>query len=176
MLSIIVPFYNEEKNVSLLYDELRAVLSDSKYEYKILFVNDGSSDNGGREIEHIKKNDTHVMLLTHRRRLGKGTALHTGLDNEKGEVIVFMDADLQDDPRDLPAFLQKIDEGYDFVNGIRIDRRDNFMIKTYSRIARLFLNIFLRSPFTDINCGFKAFKREVLDEVSLYGNNFRFFK
>lgn len=175
MISIIIPFYNEEKNVSLLYKELSSVLNTHKYEYEILFVDDGSIDQSKHEIENIEKNDSRVFLFTHRKRFGKGTALQTGLDRAKGDIIIFMDADLQDDPRDLPAFIKKIDEGYDFVNGIRVDRKDNVIIKTYSRIARIFLNIFLHSPLTDINCGFKAFKKEVLDEVVLYGNSFRFF-
>lgn len=175
MLTIIIPFLNEEKNVSLLHKELHTVLTEHNYEYEILFIDDGSIDQSKHEIESIKKNDPHVFLFSHRKRFGKGAALQTGLDRAKGDIIIFMDADLQDDPRDLPAFIKKIDEGYDFVNGIRVDRKDNMIIKTYSRIAKIFLNIFLRSPLTDINCGFKAFKKEVLDEVVLYGNSFRFF-
>lgn len=175
MLTIIIPFYNEERNVTLLYKELHTVLIDHKYEYELLFVDDGSDDQSKHEIGNIIKDDSHVSLLLHRRRFGKGAALQTGLDKAKGDVIIFMDADLQDDPHDLPAFIKKLNEGYDFVNGVRVDRKDNFIIKTYSRIAKIFLNIFLHSPLTDINCGFKAFKKEVLDEVVLYGNNFRFF-
>lgn len=175
MLSIIIPFYNEERNVSLLYKELCTVLTDHHYEYEILFVDDGSVDHSRSEIEQISQKDKHVRLLFHRKRFGKGEALQTGLKDAKGDIVVFMDADLQDDPRDLPAFIKKIDEGYDFVNGIRVDRKDNVIIKTYSLIAKIFLNIFLRSPLTDINCGFKAFRKEVLDEMVLYGNSFRFF-
>lgn len=175
MLTIIIPFYDEERNVALLYKELHTVLTDHKYEYELLFIDDGSDDQSKHEIENIIKDDPHVSLLLHRRRFGKGAALQTGLDKAKGDVVIFMDADLQDDPHDLPAFIKKLNEGYDFVNGVRVDRKDNFIIKTYSRIAKIFLNIFLHSPLTDINCGFKAFKKEVLDEVVLYGNNFRFF-
>ena len=86
-----------------------------------------------------------------------------------------MDGDLQDDPKDLPKLLKKIDEGYDLVNGIRVNRQENFIVKTYSKIASWFLKTFLHSPFTDINCGYKAFKREVLQNFIFYGNNFRFF-
>lgn len=175
MLSIIIPFYNEEKNVSLLYKELYTVLTDHNYEYEILFVDDGSDDQSKHEIDRVKKNDPHIFLLHHRKRFGKGAALQTGLDLAKGDVIVFMDADLQDDPHDLPMFIKKIEEGYDFVNGIRVNRKDNVIVKMYSQIAKIFLNIFLNSPLTDINCGFKAFRKEVLDEVVLYGNSFRFF-
>lgn len=175
MISIIIPFYNEEKNVSLLHKELTTVLVSHKYEYEIIFIDDGSDDTSKAEIENIILGDNHVRLFTHRKRFGKGEALQMGLKHAKGDIIVFMDADIQDDPHDLPVFIKKIDEGYDFVNGVRVDRKDNLIIKTYSRIAKIFLHIFLHSPLTDINCGFKAFKKEVLNEVVLYGNNFRFF-
>ncbi len=175
MISIIIPFYNEEKNITLLHKELSSVLKQHKYEYEILFIDDGSADDSRKEVEDISQKDEHVHLLFHRKRFGKGSALQTGLDRKKGDIVIFMDADLQDDPHDLPAFVKKIEEGYDFVNGIRVDRKDNVIVKTYSQIAKIFLNIFLRSPLTDINCGFKAFRKEVLDEVALYGNSFRFF-
>jgi len=175
MISIIIPFYNEQKNITLLHGELTAVLVQHTYEYEILFVDDGSTDQSRKEVEHISQKDAHVHLLFHRKRFGKGEALQAGLKKVKGDIIVFMDADLQDDPHDLSAFIKKINEGYDFVNGVRVDRKDNIIIKTYSRLAKVFLNIFLHSPLTDINCGFKVFKKEVLDEVVFYGNNFRFF-
>lgn len=175
MISIIIPFCNEEKNISLLHEELTSVLAQHKYEYEILFIDDGSADHSRKEVEHISQKDDHVHILFHRKRFGKGEALQTGLKQAKGDLIIFMDADLQDDPHDLPSFIKKIEEGYDFVNGIRVDRKDNIIVKTYSKIAKIFLNIFLRSPLTDVNCGFKAFKKEVLNEVVLYGNNFRFF-
>ena len=107
--------------------------------------------------------------------MGKGQALKTGIENSIGDVIFFMDGDLQDDPRDIKRLLSKINEGYDLVNGIRTNRQENGLVKIYSKIASLFLKIFLHSPFTDINCGFKAFKREVLKDFNFYGNNFRFF-
>ncbi|MEK7078979.1 MAG: glycosyltransferase family 2 protein [Patescibacteria group bacterium] len=175
MISIIIPFYNEEKNISLLHKELSTVLVSHKYEYEIIFIDDGSDDSSKVEIENILLGDKHVQLFIHRKIFGKGEALQTGLRHAKGDIIIFMDADLQDDPHDFPAFIAKMKEGYDFVNGVRVDRKDNIIIKTYSRIAKIFLNIFLRSPFTDINCGFKGFRKEVLDEVVLYGNSFRFF-
>lgn len=175
MISIIIPFYNEEKNITLLHKEFVSVLIQHQYEYEVLFVDDGSTDQSKGEVEYMSQKDSHVHLLSHRKRFGKGEALQTGLKKAKGDTIIFMDADLQDDPHDLSAFIKKIDEGYDFVNGVRIDRKDNIIIKTYSRLARIFLNVFLHSPLTDINCGFKAFRKEVLEEVVLYGNNFRFF-
>lgn len=179
MISIIIPFYNEAESLPILVQHLNEVLSEIKNFWELILVNDGSDD---QPISKIKdqiskiqiKNQKAIKLINHRKRFGKGKALQTGIENSSGEVLVFMDADLQDDPKDLTKFLKKIKKGYDFVNGIRAKRQDNFLIKIYSSLAGLFLKIFLHSPFTDINCGFKAFKREVLEEVVLYGNNFRF--
>lgn len=164
MISIIIPFYNERENLPILVDLLVKELKNKEYE--ILLVDDGSTDNF----------QTNIKLLKHKKRLGKGMALKTGIENSKGEIIVFMDADLQDDPADLEKFFRKIDEGNDFVNGIRINRhKENFLLEVYSFLAGMFLKKFLNSPFTDINCGFKVFRRKVLKDFVFYGNNFRFF-
>jgi glycosyltransferase involved in cell wall biosynthesis len=107
--------------------------------------------------------------------MGKGEALRTGVKHAKGDIITFMDGDLQDDPSDLKKFIQKINEGADLVNGIREKRKDSLLIKTYSFFANIVLRSIFHSPFTDINCGFKMFKKETLIDFPLYGNNFRFF-
>jgi len=172
MISIIIPFYNESGSLPVLTGQLIDVMTKIKKEYEIILVDDGSTD-----AEHQKSQDPNskIQIMHHKKRLGKGRALKTGLENSKGDIIVFMDADLQDDPKDIRHFLKKINEGYDFVNGIRANRQESVIVKTYSKIASWFLRTFLHSPFTDINCGFKAFKKEVLNDFSFYGNNFRFF-
>lgn len=167
MISVIIPFYNEKENLPLLVDKLRSELNKTKRDYEIVLVDDGSTDD--------YKSILAVKIVKHKKRMGKGQALKTGIENSTGDIVVFMDADLQDDPKDLSRFLKKLEEGYDFVNGIREKRRDNFLVKVYSALAAAFLKTFLRSPFTDINCGFKAFKRAVVSEFAFYGNNFRFF-
>jgi glycosyltransferase involved in cell wall biosynthesis len=170
MISIIIPFYNEKESLPKLVGLLEKELKGKESE--IVLVDDGSTDALRQNFQNpISK----IQVIRHRKRMGKGQALKTGIDNAQGNVIVFMDADLQDDPKDLSKFFKKIDEGYDFINGIRQERRDNFLVKIYSALAAFFLKTFLRSPYTDINCGFKAFKREVLSGFSFYGNNFRFF-
>ncbi len=180
MISVIIPFYNEEKNLPILLDSLINVTKQLKKEWEIILVDDGSDDKSVINIKnhlgkkHVKQQQF-IKLISHRKRLGKGEALNTGVKNARGEVIVFMDADLQDDPHDLPQFLNKIEAGYDFVNGVRSQRQEGFLVKLYSRLAQLFLCKFLNSPYRDINCGFKAFRREVLQEFIFYGNNFRFF-
>lgn len=170
MISVIIPFHNEKENLPILVDLLMEKLKGKEYE--IVLVDDGSTDKF--QILNLKS-QINIKLVKHKKKLGKGQALNTGIENSKGDVIVFMDADLQDDPEDLPKFLNKIEEGYDFVNGIRKKREDSNLVKFYSKIARGFLQIFLHSPYIDINCGFKAFKRKVLKDFIFYGNNFRFF-
>jgi glycosyltransferase involved in cell wall biosynthesis len=165
MISIIIPFYNERESLPFLINQLTESLKKLNRKWEIILVDDGSTDNCQANIKFLK----------HRKKLGKGQALKTGIENSNGDIIIFMDADLQDDPKDIAKFLKKIDEGYDLVNGIRVNRQENIIVKGYSKIAFWFLKIFLHSPFTDINCGFKAFRKEVLKDFNFYGNNFRFF-
>ncbi|MEK7597179.1 MAG: glycosyltransferase [Patescibacteria group bacterium] len=174
MISIIIPFYNEAESLPVLVEQLINTMDKIKQDYEIVLVDDGSNDNF-LPIKSGFNFQSNIKFLKHKKKLGKGSALKTGLDNSTGETIIFMDADLQDDPKDIHKFLKKINEGYDFVNGIRTNRRENFLVKSYSYLATKFLKIFLHSPFTDINCGFKAFKKEVLKDFNFYGNNFRFF-
>jgi len=173
MISIIIPFHNEKENLPLLVDSLIKELKDKEYE--ILLINDGSDDGSMLNLKS-KISNPNVKSINHKKKLGKGWALKTGIENSKGEIIVFMDADLQDDPADLNKFFNKINQGYDFVNGIRRGRhKGNIVLELYSFLAGVFLKIFLHSPYSDINCGFKAFKKEVLKDFVFYGNNFRFF-
>lgn len=178
MISIIIPFYNEEENLPVLINQCVNELKTFKDAWEIILVDDGSKDNSKFKVQssklQFKAQSYQIKLISHRKRFGKGRALRTGIDNCSGDIIVFMDGDLQDDPKDLKKFIDKLNQGYDFVNGIRVKRQESVVVKTYSFIAKIFLHQFLRSPFTDINCGFKAFKRSVLEEIVLYGNNFRF--
>jgi len=189
MLSIIIPFHNEAENLPTLIKHLIEVCEKAGKEFEIVLVDDGSDDTSVaisnfqfllRQAQDPEQSrgtiSKKIKLIKHKKRLGKGEALNTGVKNAVGNVIVFMDADLQNDPEDLPKLLAKIDEGNDFVNGIRKGRHDdNLLLKSYSFLAEKFLKKFIQSPFTDINCGYKAFKKVVLSEFSFYGNNFRFF-
>ena len=170
MISVLIPFFNEKENIPLLLERLIPVLKGIGEEYEVIFVDDGSTDGSGRDIEKLP----HVHFLRHRRQMGKGAALATAFQQSKGDTIIFMDCDLEDEPEEIPHFMEKIREGYDLVNGMRKDRQHTGIIKAYSSVANSFIRSFLRSPFHDVNCGFKAINRAVLELIPLYGNNFRF--
>ena len=174
MLSIIIPFYNEEDNVVKLAHEIEQKMQALGRTYEMLYIDDGSTDHSKIRINEEAQKNQHIKVFSHRKRMGKGEGLNTGIKHAKGEIIMFMDADLQNDPHDIGKLLEKIDAGYDFVNGIRDSRDDHGLIKMYSSLANSFIRSFVNSPFTDINCAFKAMKREVLEDIVLYGNNFRF--
>ncbi len=174
MISIIIPVYNEEKNIQLLYRALKEQCKKLSLKYELLFVDDGSSDNSFREIRKLTHSNKSVKFFQHRKRSGKGRALQTGLDASRGSVIVFIDADLQNDPRDLGKFLQKIHEGYDVVNGYRKKRKDAIYKTLPSKIYnRVIIPLLFKTKLHDINCGFKAIRREVFKSIQLYGDNYR---
>ncbi len=168
MISIIIPYFNEAESMPLLIKKIHEIGSKMAEPYEVVAVDDGSTDRSSTDIKNIK-------VIHHRIRLGKGKALQTGIDNSTGEIIAFMDGDLQDDPSDLPRFYKKIQSGYDFVNGARVKRQDSIIIKIYSSFLNKFLQLFLHVPLSDVNCGYKMFRREILTTITLYGNNFRFF-
>lgn len=166
-LSIIVPVYNEKESVSLLAEELASTLSHINLSYEIIFVDDGSTDGSAEVLKELVKKDRHFHLVALGRNSGKARALACGFREAKGEVIATLDADLQDDPKCLPDFLGKLNEGYDLVNGYRTERRDPLSKRLPSKIFNRVLALLGRVNLHDINCGFKVFKREVLKEVSL---------
>lgn len=176
MVSIIIPFYNEEENLPVLMEELVDNLKG--VEYELIFVDDGSTDKSILKIKNkISKTQikNKIKIVSHRKRKGKGAALKSGFEASEAETIVFMDGDLQDNPADIKKFLKKIDEGYGLVNGWRKVRKDDISKTLPSSIFNsLLLRLFLRSKFHDINCGFKALRRAILEEIPLYGDNYRF--
>lgn len=174
MISIIIPFHNEGKNIAKLIDEIKTTLKNQKFTYEVVLVNDGSTDDTKESLSQILNTNSEVKAVDLPRRMGKGEALARGLKKSSGEIIVFMDGDLQDDPEDITRFYKTLSGGFDLVNGIRTKRMDNALIKLYSASGNYFLRFFVHSPFHDINCGFKMFRREILDQAVLYANNFRF--
>jgi len=168
---IIIPVYNEEENISILHKEIISVLKD--YEYELIYVNDGSTDSTYSEIKKALGNliPPYAKIINLPNNLGQSFAFKVGLDNARFSVIIFMDGDLQNDPKDIPQLLAKIGEDYDLVQGIRAKRQDNFFKKILpSLIANFILRLLCDSKFKDIGCSLKAFKKPLaLDMVFQQG-------
>lgn len=175
MLTIISTFKNKEDNLGILYEELFGVLRRFPFSYEILLVNDNSRDNSRAVAEKICSENPHVYLLNNDGPAGRGWALATGLKRAKGDLIIFLDSDTQDNPADVPKFLEKLPDGYDLVQGYRYSARYPLLVRLYSAVFNWFLRTFFRSPFHDINCGFKGFKRSVLEKTKFDPETFRFF-
>lgn len=173
MISVIIPFHNEEKNLPVLIGELERALQHQSYE--IILVDDGSTDASRHEAHRAATHNKNIRLVAHRSREGKGAAIRHGFAVSKGDSIMLMDADLQDDPRDIPKFVAEAARGSEVVNGWRKYRKDSSLMTTISSVGnKLIWRILLHSKLHDVNCGFKLFKRKVLEEIPLYGDNFRF--
>ncbi len=173
-VSIVAPVYNEKENIEPLYRGLRETLDGSSYE--LIFVDDGSTDGSLDELMAIAEGDTdHVRVIELRRNFGQTAAIAAGIDHSLGDVIVLIDADLQNDPADIPMMLEKIDEGFDVVSGWRIDRKDTFLTRTLpSRIANWLISKVTGVPLHDYGCTLKAYRRDVLQGFHLYGEMHRF--
>jgi len=173
-ISIIIPAKNEEINVKLLYPQLKKVLEKTNKTYEIIFVDDGSTDSTFIELSKIHERDKRVKIIRLRGNFGKSIALQSGFENAKGKIIFTMDADLQDNPKEIPNFLKKIDEGYDLVSGWKKKRYDPIINVIFSRIFNFLISILTGVKIHDSNCGFKAYKKEVTNNLYLYGELYRF--
>jgi len=173
MISIVIPIYNEEANIDKLTESILAALSDVKYE--VLFINDGSTDNSEKEIEEKIKVNSHIKLINLRRNYGQTAAMQAGFDHSKGEIIIPMDGDLQNDPKDIPMLIDKIHEGYDVVSGWRKTRLDKKYTRILpSKIANILISKISGVHLHDYGCTLKAYRKEILDEIKLYGEMHRF--
>jgi glycosyltransferase involved in cell wall biosynthesis len=174
-VSIVVPAFNEGESLGELVDAVRDNLAAAAVStFEIVLVDDGSTDATWETISRLHAHDGRVKGVRLRRRCGKGTALAAGFRRATGAVVVMMDADLQDDPADLPEFLHRISEGFDVVVGWKVKRRAPFMRRVLSRIFNLVARMTLGVRIHDVNNGFKAFRRDVLTLLPLYGDLFRF--
>ncbi|MCI5123763.1 MAG: glycosyltransferase [Candidatus Electrothrix sp. AR5] len=174
-LSIVIPIYNEEENVNLLYDELKGVLKTIEHEHEILFVDDGSSDASLSLLEKIQQQDKTVVVVSFRRNFGQTAAMSAGFDYATGDVIVTMDGDMQNDPHDIPIFLQKMEEGYELVSGWRHDRQDPFLNRRLpSMIANKIISVVTGVHLHDYGCTLKTFRKEITQGIRLYGEMHRF--
>ena len=174
-LSIVVPFYNEVDNVEEMHARLKDVLDKTGRTYELIFIDDGSSDGTYAALQEIYKKDDRVVLVKLRRNFGQTPALQAGFDQARGEVIISMDGDLQHDPAEIPQFLAKLDEGYDIVSGWRKDRKDNAILRKFpSWVANRMMKKLVKVPIHDFGTTFKAYRREVVQSIRLYGELHRF--
>ena len=175
LLSVIVPVYNEEGNIPLLTQRLIAVLRALNRPFEVIAVNDGSHDGSIDVLRCEAERHPELKVVSLSRNYGQTAAMMAGIDHSSGVTIVSIDADLQNDPEDIPLLLAKLDEGYDVVSGWRIERKDaRFKRNLVSRVANRLISIISGVPLHDYGCALKAYRRGVLDEVRLYGEMHRF--
>ena len=172
-LSIIIPMYNEQESLDSLFLEL-SDLFGQEAKTEIIFINDGSSDNTLNILESKIKNYPSWSIINLYRNYGKSVALQAGFDNSKGEIIATMDADLQDNPKEIHRLIKELENGYDVVSGWKKDRKDPLEKKIASKIFNFFVRVFSGLKIHDSNCGIKVFKREVTEMLTLYGGRHRY--
>ena len=172
--SIVVPFHNEEENVTVLYDKVKHVLESIGVSFEMVFVDDGSRDRTYRLLEEIAAVDSRVLVVKLRRNFGQTSALAAGFDHSSGEYVLAMDGDLQHNPDEIPEFLAKLEEGYDVVSGWRSHRGDGMLRRFPSRVANWLMARLSGVDIHDFGTTFKAYRREVIQNIPLYGEMHRF--
>src|SRR5690242_14661533 len=174
-LSVVLPVYNEQDNIPILHAELKQALEEIGRGYEIIYVDDGSSDASFPRLSSIAAHDATVTVLRFRRNFGQTAALAAGIDRSRGEIIVLMDADLQNAPCDIGRLLEKIDAGYDVVSGWRTERKDTYLRRRLpSKVANALISKVTGVRLHDYGCTLKAYRREVLQPMRLYGEMHRF--
>lgn len=174
-LSIVIPLYNEEGNIEPLYRELRGVLEGVGLPFEVWFVDDGSADGSFQLLRRLHREDPRVKVVRFRRNFGQTAAFAAGFEAARGEIVVTLDADLQNDPADIPRLLAKVEEGYDVVSGWRVERKDPFLTRRLpSTVANWLISEITGVRLHDYGCSLKAYRREVIKNVRLYGELHRF--
>jgi glycosyltransferase involved in cell wall biosynthesis len=174
LLSFVVPTLNEKPSLEKLYRLIVENVSKLGHDYEVIFVDDGSTDGSFALLEELHQEDPKVKVIGFRRNFGKAAALMAGFDQAEGEIVFTMDADLQDDPVEIPRFFEKLEEGYDLVSGWKYPRLDPISKTAPSKLANATIRLGTGIKLHDFNCGFKAFRREVAKEVKLYGELHRY--
>ncbi len=173
-LSVVIPVFNEESTLQVLYEKLIAVLPAITARFEIIFIDDGSTDNSADVLESIQRADPRVRVIQFRCNLGKSAGLSVGFSASRGDVVITMDADLQDEPAEIPALLEKLDEGYDLVSGWKYPRLDPFTKTWPSALFNRTTQLLTGLRVHDFNCGFKAYRRPVIEEIRIYGELHRY--
>jgi len=174
-VSVVIPLYNEEENVNILYRKIKEAMDTLNNLYEIIFVDDGSSDKTFSILKEIHDQDGHVKVIKFRGNFGQSAAMAAGFDAATGDVVVAMDGDLQNDPSDIPVLLDKLEEGFDVVSGWRKNRKDKLVIrKIPSKIANKMICSVTRVKLHDTGCSLKVFRSEIIKRINLYGELHRF--
>jgi len=174
-LSIVIPVLDEEESIRPLHSSLREVLEKLGKDYEIIFIDDGSEDGSFPILQSLYDEDReHIRVVQFRRNFGKTAALTAGFKQARGDIVITMDADLQEDPEEIPGMLESLDDDYDLVVAWRHQRQDSLSKKVPSRIANVSVSLLTGVNLHDLNCGFKAYHREVVQDLKLYGELHRF--
>lgn len=174
-LSVVIPVYNEAENLPILQQQLAATLIPLQSSYEIIYVDDGSSDGSLAALKDIVSSYDHVLVIELRRNFGQTAAISAGLDYSRGNIVVCLDADLQNDPDDIPRLLEKMAEGYDLVSGWRNNRKDHWFSRTLvSVVANRLISLITDVKLHDYGCTLKAYRRDLLHHIRLYGQMHRF--
>jgi len=175
MLSVVIPAYNEEENVPILYEKLKKVLDSIGEDYEIIFVDDGSTDGTYQKLKQLAERDSRLKVIRFKRNYGQTAAMSAGFEHAKGDVIITLDADLQNDPEDIPLLLEKLEEGYHVVSGWRKDRKDPFLSRRLpSMVANWLISKITGVHLHDYGCTLKAYRAEVVKDLELFGDMHRF--
>jgi glycosyltransferase involved in cell wall biosynthesis len=172
--SVVIPLYNEEQSLEELHRRLTDTLATLSDRFEIIFVDDGSIDNSFAVIKKLHQRDSRVKAVRFRRNFGKSTALSAGFKKARGRIIVTLDADLQDLPEEIPSLLNKLEQGYDLVSGWKKKRKDSLIRKIASWLFNRVTSFFTGVKLHDFNCGLKCYRRELVDELALYGELHRY--
>jgi glycosyltransferase involved in cell wall biosynthesis len=174
-LSIIIPVFNEEENISPLYHELKAIREGMGVTYEVIFVDDGSDDGSNEILQRLAQEDKGIKVIQFRKNFGQTAAIAAGVEHAQGEIIVTMDGDRQNDPQDIPRLLEQLEQGYDVVSGWRKNRKDPFLSKKFpSAVANRLISWLTSVRLHDYGCTLKAYRRDILKDVRLYGEMHRF--
>jgi len=173
-ISVVVPLYNEDESLKELHQQLSAVLRRMNIRYEILFIDDGSTDRSFQVLRDLKRNDRHIKIVRFRRNYGKSAALAVGFDKAQGNIVITLDADLQDDPAEIPSLKKQIEDGYDLVSGWKKKRKDPLSKTIPSRFFNTITSVLTGIKIHDFNCGLKAYRRDVVKNVKVYGELHRY--
>ncbi|MEW6511108.1 MAG: glycosyltransferase family 2 protein [Bacteroidota bacterium] len=173
-ISVVIPLFNEEESLRELHQQLRSVLGRMGMRHEMIFVDDGSTDRSFQVLRDLKRNDRHIKIIRFRRNYGKSAALAVGFEKAQGNIVITMDADLQDDPAEIPSLKRRLDEGYDLVSGWKKKRKDPLSKTIPSRFFNFVTAVITGIKIHDFNCGLKAYRREVVKTVKVYGELHRY--